>query len=154
MKKILYLLPIALFLSAFFYSCSPKTYTTAADTINLNKEYRVLLREVVNLKGDISKLQSDIPVLEAKAQKADAKSRASLEESRRQAATATGGNLKQIKKAESKANDAKDDAEDARKANKKLDDARKKLTDTQAEVAKKENRLQDLERQKQAINAA
>jgi peptidoglycan hydrolase CwlO-like protein len=73
MKKIIYLLPIALFLSAFFYSCSPKTYTTAADTVNLNKEYRVLLREVVNLQGDINKLRSDIPVLEAKAQKAEAK---------------------------------------------------------------------------------
>jgi hypothetical protein len=95
MKKLLYLLPVLLILSAFFYSCSPKVYSTAADTVNLNKEYRVLLRDVVNLNGDINKLKSNIPVLEAKAQKADAKSKKSLEESRRQAAMATGGELKQ-----------------------------------------------------------
>jgi chromosome segregation ATPase len=153
MKKIIYLLPITLFLSAFFYSCSPKTYTTAADTVNLNKEYRVLLREVVNLQGDINKLRSDIPVLEARGQKAEAKSRESLEESRRQASTATGGNLKQIRKAESKADDAQDDAEDAKKANQKLEEAQKKLEEAQAALSNKENRLRDLDRQKQAIEA-
>ncbi len=152
MKKLLYLFPVLLILSAFFYSCSPKVYSTAADTVNLNKEYRVLLRDVVNLNGDINKLKSDIPVLEAKAQKADAKSKKSLEESRRQAAMATGGDLKQIRKAESKANDAKDDAEDARSAGKKLEDARESLADLQSEVARKESRLQELDRQKSAIN--
>ncbi len=152
MKKLLYLLPLLLILSAFFYSCSPKVYSTAADTVNLNKEYRVLLRDVVNLNGDINKLKSNIPVLEAKAQKADAKSKKSLEESRRQAATATGGDLKQIRKAESKADDAQDDAEDSKEAHKKLEDARNRLANLQSELAGKESRLQELDRQKTAIN--
>jgi chromosome segregation ATPase len=152
MKKLLYLLPALLILSAFFYSCSPKVYSTAADTVNLNKEYRVLLRDVVNLNGDINKLKSNIPVLEAKAQKADAKSKKSLEESRRQAAMATGGELKQIRKAESKADDAQDDAEDSKAARKKLEDARKSLADLQSELAGKEARLQELDRQKSSIN--
>jgi DNA repair exonuclease SbcCD ATPase subunit len=151
MKKLIYLLPISLFLTVFFYSCSPKTYSTAADTVNLNKEYRVLLRDVVNLRGDINKLRSKIPVLEAKAQKAEAKSRASLEESRRQASTATSGNLKQIRKAESKADDAQDDAEDAKDANQDLEEAQKSLSNAQRDLAQKENRLKDLDQQRQTI---
>lgn len=154
MKKLLYLLPISLFLTVFFYSCSPKTYTTSADTVNLNKEYRVLLRDVVNLRGDINKFRSNILVLDAKAQKAEAKSKESLEESRRQASQATGGNLKQIRRAKSKADDAKDDAEDARDAYEKLTDEQKKLDNAQKDLVSKERRLSDLDNQRRAIQGA
>jgi len=154
MKKLLTIIPLLLLGTVFFYSCSEKVYSTAADTVNLNKEYRVLLRDVVNLKGDINKVRSDIPVLEAKAQKADAKSKESLEESRRQAAMATSGDLKQIRKAESKADDAKEDAEDSKEAHKKLEDAQNSFADKQKELAVKEARLSELDRQKQSIGAA
>lgn len=154
MKKLLTIIPLLLLGTVFLYSCSEKVYSTAADTVNLNKEYRVLLRDVVNLKGDINKVRSDIPVLEAKAQKADAKSKESLEESRRQAAMATSGDLKQIRKAESKADDAKEDAEDSKEAHKKLEDAQNSLADKQKELASKEARLTELDRQKQSINTA
>jgi chromosome segregation ATPase len=153
MKKLLTIIPLLLLGTVFFYSCSEKVYSTAADTVNLNKEYRVLLRDVVNLKGDINKVRSNIPVLEAKAQKEDAKSKESLEESRRQAAMATGGDLKQIRKAESKADDAKEDAEDSKEAHQKLEDAQNSLSDMQKELAGKEARLAELDRQKQSIGA-
>lgn len=145
-------IPVILLLSAFFYSCSDKVYSTAADTTNLNQEYRVLLRDVVNLKGDINKLRSNIPVLEAKAQVASAKSKESLEESRRQASMATGGDLKQIRRAESKADDAKDDAEDSKEAHNKLREAENNLEELKKELDTKEERLSELDRQKQNIN--
>jgi DNA repair exonuclease SbcCD ATPase subunit len=151
MKKLLAIIPVLLLVSAFFYSCSDKVYSTAADTVNLNKEYRVLLRDVVNLKGNINKVRSNIPVLEAKAQKADANSKESLEESRRQASTATGGDLKQIRRAESKADDAQDDAEDSKDAHKKLEEAQDSLDSMQKELATKEARLTELDRQRQSI---
>jgi chromosome segregation ATPase len=152
MKKLLSIIPILLLLSVFFYSCSDKVYTTTADTANLDKEYRVLLRDVVNLKGSINKVRSNLPVLEAKAQKADADSKESLEESRRQASMATGGDLKQIRRAESKADDAQDDAEDSKDAHNKLADAQKSLDSMQKDLATKEARLAELDRQRQAIN--
>jgi peptidoglycan hydrolase CwlO-like protein len=152
MKKLLATIPVLLLLSVFFYRCSDKVYSTTADTVNLDKEYRVLLRDVVNLKGNIDKVRSNLPVLEAKAQKADADSKESLEESRRQASTATGGNLKQIKRAENKADDAKDDAEDSKDAHNKLEDAQKSLDSMQKELATKQARLAELDRQRQAIN--
>jgi chromosome segregation ATPase len=153
MKKLLTIIPVLLLSCVFFFSCSEKVYSTTADTVNLTKEYRVLLRDVVNLKGNISKVRSNLPVLEAKAQKADAKSRESLEESRRQASTATGGDLKQIKRAESKADDAKEDAEDAKDAHAKLEDAQKSLDDMQKELETKEARLVELDKQRQTIKS-
>lgn len=152
MKKLLAIIPVILLLSVFFYSCSDKVYSTSADTTNLNKEYRVLLRDVVNLKGGINKLRSNLPVLEAKAQIADAKSKESLEESRRQAAQATSGDLKQIRRAESKADDAKDDAEDSKDAHNKLTEAQNSLDDMKKELATKEARLTELDQQRQTIN--
>jgi chromosome segregation ATPase len=152
MKKLLATIPVLLLLSVFFYGCSDKVYSTTADTVNLDKEYRVLLRDVVNLKGSINKVKSNLPVLEAKAQKADAKSKESLEESRRQASMATSGDLKQIRRAESKADDAQDDAEDSKDAHKELVDAQDNLDSMQKELATKEARLTELDRQRQAIN--
>jgi cell division protein FtsB len=151
MKKIIIILPILLVLSVFFYSCSDKVYSTTADTVNLTKEYRVLLRDVVNLKANINKVKSNLPVLEAKAQKADANSKESLEESRRQASTATGGDLKQIRRAESKADDAQDDAEESKDAHKKLEDAQSSLDSMQKDLETKEARLAELDQQRQAI---
>jgi chromosome segregation ATPase len=151
MKKFLVIVPFLLVFSLAFYSCSDKVYSSSADTVNLNKEYRVLLRDVVNLKASINKVRSKLPVLEAKAQKENANSQESLEESRRQAATATGGDLKQIRKAESKADDAQDDAEDAKSAQKKLSDAQDGLSEMQKELTTKESRLSELDRQRQSI---
>jgi chromosome segregation ATPase len=151
MKKFLVIVPFLLVFSLAFYSCSDKVYSSSADTVNLNKEYRVLLRDVVNLKASINKVRSKLPVLEAKAQKENANSQESLEESRRQAATATGGDLKQIRKAESKADDAQDDAEDAKSAQKKLSDAQDSLSEMQKELTTKESRLSELDRQRQSI---
>jgi chromosome segregation ATPase len=152
MKKLLAIIPIALFLTVFFYSCSDKVYSSAADTASLNKEYTVLLSDVATLKENINKVKSNLPVLEAKAQKADASSKESLEESRRQASTATGGDLKQIRRAESKADDAQGDAEDSKDVHNKLQDAQKSLDSMQKELATKQARLSELERQRQRIN--
>jgi len=154
MKNIYFLIPVLLIFANFFSSCSPTVYKTATDTVNLNKEYRVLLRDVVNLQGDINKTKSNIPVYEAKLQKANAQSKESLEESRAQASVATGGNLKQIRKSEKKADKAQDQAEEARDASKRLSASRDDLKSLQAELAQKQRRLEDLDTQRAAINAS
>jgi chromosome segregation ATPase len=152
MKKLLAIIPIALFLTVVFYGCSDKVYSSAADTASLNSERAALISDVASLKENINKVKNNLPVLEAKAQKAGASSKESLEESRRQASTATGGDLKQIRRAESKADDAQGDAEDSKDIHNKLEDAQKRLDNMEKELATKQARLSELERQRQRIN--
>ena len=152
MKNILYLIPVALFLSSIFYGCSPTVYKTATDTINLNKEYREVSQDIFKLNNDITKAKSNIPIYEAKAQKLRTESMEALEVSRQQAEKATGGSLRQIKKAGKRADQAQDDAEDAKEAFERVEDEKEELADLMSALAKKQRRLEELDRQREAIN--
>jgi len=134
--------------------CSQKAiYSTAADTINLNKEYREVSRDAAKVRSELVETRSKIPIYQSKAQQAEAKSKEILEASSRQAQRATSGNVRQARKAEKKANKAADAAEDARDLHKQVDKLEDKLEDLISELDKKELRLRELEEQRLKIQS-
>lgn len=153
MKNLFILLFVLSFFAVATTNCSQRVYSTTADTVKLNIEYSAVSKSIIALQADIETVKSKIPIYEAKAQKASARSKESLDESSEQSSKATSGKLKEIRKAESKADDAEEEAEDARDAALKVKNAKKDLTDLMVELAKKQNRIKQLDKQRAIINA-
>ena len=152
MKKITYhiALLIVLFAGQTVYC---QKYKTAEDTIKLNKEYATLVMDTAELKLKLVESQENLKKYEADFEAKDKAAKSSAEESSKQADKATNGEVKDAKKAKKKAKDAYDDAKDADNAKDKKEDEEKKIKKLNKEFEKKQERLLELDKMRQAINS-
>lgn len=147
------LLMVFMALSTFLIKQTAKaqTYKTSADTVKLNAEHLKLTTEIADLDTQLSDAKNKLPDYESKSNSTSEDAHKAAQVSKEQAATAAGGNLKQISKEKKKAKLANNDAVSARNAENKLKDQNKKIKKLTAEIEKKQKKLSDLDQQKTNI---
>ena len=150
MKKIMYFLPAIVLMMAGISAYSQK-YTSAADTVKLNKEYVEVSNDIAELTSKLSIAQNNLPGYNSKAGNAVSDAKSSMKESSEQASKATNGDIGDAKSSKKKANKALDDAEDAKDANNKVSNENKKIAKLSARLKEKQDKLQELEVMRTAI---
>jgi hypothetical protein len=135
----------------FTQSAFAQKYKTAADTVQLNKEYGQVTLDIAKLNANLIEEQNKTSGYQSKSASTARNAVSSAQYSKETASTATNGNLadaktamKQAKKANNKANDA-DDAKNNQANN------GKKIEAINEKIAKKQAILDDLARQKADI---
>lgn len=152
MNKIIYLL----FLMALIFpglSAFSQKYKTIEDTAKLNKEYVNVSNDIVELTAKLTIAQNDLPGYQSKAKDANNDAANSASASSNQASKATNGNVSDAKAAKRKANKAYNEAKDSKSAQSKVDDQENKITRYKLEIKKKQQRLEELDVMRTAINA-
>jgi hypothetical protein len=129
-----------------------QTYKTAADTVKLNQEYAVLKKDTAELNAKLFKARSKSDGYQAKVASTTDQADKAAQASKDQAATAANGNnIKAISKEEKKAKKANSDANAAADAKDDQKDNEKDIKKFSAQLAKKQKRLSELDRQRTAI---
>jgi hypothetical protein len=144
MKKIMLLLPAVVFIMASQSAFSQK-YRTAADTVKLNKEYVEVSNDVANLSSKLTIAQNNLPGYQARSNEATSDAQTTAINSSEKASNAVNGDIKDARKAKRNAKRALKDAKQAQHANNKEDDQNDKITKLSSQLAKKQQRLQELE---------
>jgi prefoldin subunit 5 len=112
-------------------SAYAQKYSTVADTLKLNKEYRNLSSEIAELTAEITTARGNLSAYTTEANRAEDKARTSAEDSSDKASKATSGDLHDAKRAKAEANTAYKRAKDSKSADKhvkKQKDLIEKLT--------------------------
>ncbi len=151
MKKIIFFLPVLVFTMAGLSSFC-QSYRTVADTAALNKEYLKVSSDIADLAVKLNKAQSDLPHYTKKADNATTIAQNTAMETTDKASAATNGSVKDARKAKREAKKSVRDAKSSRKAGNNLDDQDKKITNLSGELAKKRDRLRELDAMRVAIN--
>lgn len=144
MKKIIFLLPVIIFIMTSLPAFSQK-YKTAADTIKLNKEYVEVSNDIAELTSKLTIAQNNLPGYQNKAGEATSDAQSTAINSSEQASNAVDGDIKDARKAKRKAKKALHEAKDAKQASNKVEDQDDKITKLRAQLAGKQLRLQELE---------
>ena len=144
-KRILFLLPVLLFLSVYSLAGTQHLAdTTQRDTAKINKKIRNLQADLAGYQADLLKTQNQIPADSIALIKATDKSNDALADSKKAASDALGGDLSDAKKAAKKAKQAANASSDADDAQKQLDKDRKKVKKLNAKIARTEKKISDL----------
>lgn len=128
-------------------------YKTVEDTARLNKEYVKITNDVVELNAKLEIAQNDLPGYQSKAKKAGEDAADAAASSSNQASKVEGGNVNDARAARKRANKAYNEAKDARSANKKVEDQEDKITRYKLDIRKKQQRLEELDVMRTAIQA-
>lgn len=150
MKKIIAISMAAIFILAALPSFS-QTYKTVADTAALNAEYAKVSHDILDLTAKLDKAKKDQGDDEKKANDASADAQNTAAAASDKATKSIDGTVKEAKKAKREARRSVKDAKDARRAKSDLDDSDKKVSKLTAELAKKQDRLKELDRMRAAI---
>ena len=153
MKKRIYVLCF-LALMAISASSSAQVYQTADDTLALNKEYTEVSNAVASLEAKLTAAQNNMPGYRSKAGKANADAQDAAINSSTQAGKAVDGGVKEARKAKRESRKAYREAKEARTATKKRSDQNAAIASLKGQLAKKQERLQQLEAMRTAINSA
>ena len=129
-----------------------QTYKTLADTAALNKEYLQVSSDIAGLNVKLNTAQSDLGKYTEKSNDATSDAQNSANSTTDKASNATNGSVKDARKAKRQAKRSVHDAKDARKAGNNLDDHNEKLRDMNQELVRKQNRLNELDAMRAAIN--
>jgi chromosome segregation ATPase len=127
-------------------------YKTVEDTAKLNKEYVKVLNDIAELNAKLTIAQNDLPGYQAKAKDANDDAATAAAASSDQASKATNGSVKDAKKAKRKANKAYGEAKDSKSAKGKLSDQENKITRYKLDIKKKQQRLEELDIMRTAID--
>ncbi|MBS1524539.1 MAG: hypothetical protein JST19_02755 [Bacteroidetes bacterium] len=148
MKKIL-LLSAALFFCALFSKASTHLYAAkaGADTAKINRKIKDLQSDLSDYQADLVKVQNQLPSDSVASVNAGSKAADALDESKRAARRAVGGDLDDAKKAEKKAKEAANAKDDADDAQKQLDEDRKKIKKLNKKIEKTQKKIADLQSQ-------
>lgn len=152
MKKIIRICCLAALLLPALPSFSQK-YKTAEDTTKLTKEYVNVKNDLADLNAKLIIAQNDLPGYQSKATNANKDAVNAASASSDQASKATNGNVADAKKAKRKANKAYSEAKDSRSAKSKVSDQEDKITRYKLDIKKKQQRLEELDVMRLAINA-
>ncbi|MEP6597450.1 MAG: hypothetical protein ABJA71_15965, partial [Ginsengibacter sp.] len=98
MKKIMFFLPVMIFVMTSMSAFSQK-YKTAADTVKLNKEYVDVSNDIADLTSKLAVAQNNLAGYQAKAGEAVSDAQSTAIKSSDQASKATNGDVQDAKKA-------------------------------------------------------
>jgi len=143
MKKLIYMLGAALCLFTTMTARAQK-YKVPADTVKLNKEYLQVTTEIASLTEKLGKAQNELATFQNKASSAEHSADKSAEKSSDRADQATGGSVKDAKKAKRSAKSAYKNAKDSQSADSNLSGHEKKIAKLSAELKRKQQRLEEL----------
>ena len=146
----------AITLTAIFFTQSvfAQKYKTAADTVKLNKEYGEVNLELAKLNASLIQEQNKTSGLQSKSTSTSQDASASAQHSKETASTATDGSDADAKAAMKQARKANNEAGDAKDAKNNQANNAKKIEALQEKIAKKQAELADLAKQKADIMAS
>src|SRR5687767_557974 len=121
-----------------------QVYKTVEDTVKLNKEYTEVSNDIANLTAKLAVAQNNMPGVQAKADKADGHAQDAAVNSSEHANKAVQGGVEEAKKAKRESKKAYRQAKDARSASNKIGDQNDKIASLKGELAKKQERLEQL----------
>ena len=152
MKKGFYLISfLALILASF--SVHAQVYKTLGDTVKLNKEFTEVSNDIASLSAKLTIAQNNMPGYKAKAEAADLNAKDAAVTSSAQADQAISGSVKDARSAKRKAKRAFNKAKHARSTNNDVGDQNDKIASLTGQLAKKQERLDQLTAMRAAINA-
>lgn len=134
-------------------SAFSQKYKTIDDTVKLNKEYVNVSNDIVDLNAKLTIAQNDLPGYQSKAKDANNDAINAASTSRDQASKATNGSVSDAKTAKRKARRAYSEAKDSRSAKNKVSDQENKITRYKLDIKKKQQRIEELDVMRIAINA-
>jgi chromosome segregation ATPase len=130
-----------------------QVYKTAEDTAKLNKEFTEVSNDIANLTAKLTVAQNNMPGYRSKASSADADAQdAALSSSNQADKATTRGGVKEARKAKRQAKKSYREAKDARSANKDIENQDDKIASLKGQLAKKQERLDQLTAMRTAIN--
>lgn len=145
-KTALLAIAITLFNAAAF----SQKYKNASDTMKLNKEYASVLKDVSNLTSKLHSAQSDLPNQQSKAAETARDAEKASQESNDHSSSP---DVDETKKAKKKADKAHKEARNKEKAERRVRDQEKKIAELTEDLAKKQQKLQELEAMRTAIRS-
>jgi len=143
----------ALGIFAITQSVSAQKYTMAADTLKLNKEYSEVALDISKLNIKLVEAQNKSNGYQSKSTTAAQDASTSAQRSKTDASTATNGNLADAKTAMQAAKKANNLAKDAKNAKDDENDNVKDIKKLNQKIAKKQEVLASLDKQRIAIHA-
>jgi len=153
MKKNMFLAcSLVLMMFASFDSYS-QVYKTAEDTVKLNKEFTEVSNDIANLTAKLTVTQNNMPGYQSKANVAESDAKDAAASSSVQANKATGNSVKESRKAKREAKKAYRKAKDSKSANHDVGNQDDKIASLTKELAKKQERLEELKAMRAAIYA-
>ena len=135
----------------FAGAANAQKYKTAADTVELNKEYKSITADVAELNTKLTADNSKSTDYQQKTAKAKQDAQDAAEKSKEQANVATNGNMKDIKKELKDAKQADNEAKDAKDAASDEKANQKQIKYLNAQIAKKKSKLDELDKERAAI---
>ena len=144
MKKIMIFLPAILFIMASHSAFSQK-YKTAADTVNLNKEYVNVSNDVAALTAKLTIAQNDLPGYQNRSDEATSSAQNTAIISSEKASNAVNGDIGDARKAKRNAKRTLKDAKEAQHVNNKEEAHNDKIAKLTSQLERKQQRLQELE---------
>ena len=129
-----------------------QVYKTASDTVKLNKEFIEVSNDIADLTAKLTIAQNNMPGYESKANSAESDARDAAKTSSVQAEKATKGGIKAARRAKHKSKKAYHEAKDARSANNDVANQDDKIASLTGQLAKKQERLQQLTAMRSSIN--
>lgn len=127
-------------------------YKNIEDTVKLNKEYLKVSNDIAALNAKLTMAQNDLPGYKSKAKNANDDAATAASASSDQASKATNGSVKDAKRAKKRANKAYNEAKDSKSADGRVNDQENKITRYQLDIKKKQQRLEELDIMRAAIN--
>ena len=151
MKKSIQVFSFLLMVIASHSAYSQK-YKTVEDTARLNKEFVKVNNDIADLSAKLTIAKNNLPGYQTKAVNAGTDAQNAAATSSNQASKATNGDVADAKKAKRKARKAYNEAKDSRSANNNVSDQENKITRLTLQINKKQQRLQELNVMRSAIN--
>jgi chromosome segregation ATPase len=144
MKKIMFLLPAIMLVMASLSAYSQK-YKTAADSVNLNKEYVNVSNDVAELTSKLAIAQNNLPGYHSRTDEAVSNAKSTAIRSSEKASNAVNGDIGDARKAKRNAKRALKDAKQAQHVNNKEEDQNDKIAKLTSQLERKQQRLEELE---------
>jgi hypothetical protein len=141
------------FLSLMFigFTTHAQVYKTAEDTVKLNSEFTEVSNDIASLTSRLTIAKNDMAEYQSKVHKADAQAQEAAESSSVQADKATDGGVKEARKAKRNSKKAYREAKDARSASNDVGNQDDKIASLTGQLAKKQERLEQLIAMRTAI---
>ena len=136
------------FILSFFLmqsqSAAAQKYRKIEDTIRLNKELMENNQSFTDLSGRLSVAESELVTYKQKAINAEGNAGTAAAESSDQASKATGGSVRDAKKAKRKADKAYSQARASSSAQERVSSQERKINQLRTNIAKKQKRIEQL----------
>ncbi|MEO6252603.1 MAG: hypothetical protein ABIO79_04825 [Ferruginibacter sp.] len=149
MKKTFYLLTVLILFTGL--TAHAQVYKTFEDTVKLNKEFTEVSNDIADLNAKLTIAHNNMPGYRAKAEAAESNAKDAAVSSSNQADKAINGSVKEARIAKRKSRRAYHKAKHARSTNNNIGDQDDKIASLTGQLAKKQERLNQLTAMRFAI---